>query len=157
MILPPRLVVCSWQCWNVQSRHSELHRPQRAKKVCDQDLVRITFEQILSHTNCGDANSFGANSKLKEHHTKTWLTMITINNQRDNAYVCVHVGTHRHMHACAHVWNYCLHLGFNHTLKTTTCLARLHSYISITSLLCSWQQYLPLSMMCFQCWTEWTK
>jgi len=75
---------------------------------------------------------------------------------RDYAYIyiCVHtrMGTHRHVH----VRTYCLHFGFNHTLTTTTCLARLHSYLSITSFLCSRQQYLPLSMMYFKCCTKWT-
>ena len=91
--------------------------------------MRITSEQILSHANRGDANSFGANSKLKQYHTKTWLTiMITMNKSRGlciyiyiytpththtraraRACVCVcvcarvHMDSHRHVHACMHV------------------------------------------------------
>jgi hypothetical protein len=121
----------SWQCWNVQSRHSELHWPQRAKKVCDQDLVRITLEQILSHTNCGDANSFGANSKLKQYHTKTWLTMITINKLER---LCIH----RHMHESPHVWTHCTSFWFrsyieNHYLSRKIALLYFH-YILLMQL-----------------------
>jgi len=112
IISPPSLVLCSWQCCHIQSRHSELHRPQRAKKVCDQDLVRITSEQILSHTNCGDANSFGANSELKQCHTKTWLTiMITMNKSERLCIdmcvcVCTHSRAHRHMPTYRHARMY---------------------------------------------------
>jgi hypothetical protein len=69
--------------------------------------VRITSEQILSHTNCGDANSFGANSKLKKYHTKTWLTIIITMNKSErlciyiyNVRVCMRMWAHAGMCAC---------------------------------------------------------
>lgn len=77
-ISPPRFVLCSWYCSHIQSWQSELHRTQRAKKVCDQDLVRITWEQILPYTNCGYANSLGTNSKLKWNYPTTQSTLIIV-------------------------------------------------------------------------------